>query len=95
MPRKRKAIKSALQKKGFTLETCQHHDRYKYYIDGKFTGVHTHISRGSGYKDYSDSLLGRMKKQLKLNSKEELLDLIDCPMEEKDYRNVLRENGIL
>jgi gluconate kinase len=95
MSRTRANIVSSLLKKGFRKEQCPHHDIYHYYVDGKFTHIHTFISRGSKYKDYSDSLLAKMRKQLKLDNKSDLLDLIDCPMLEEQYREVLRDKGFL
>ncbi|MCU7838887.1 MAG: hypothetical protein KZQ94_05860 [Candidatus Thiodiazotropha sp. (ex Troendleina suluensis)] len=94
MPRKRTAIETALKAKGFMQEACAHHDKYMYYVDDKFTGVHTRISRGSKYRDYSDNLLSKMKKQLKLNSSSELLALIDCPMTKEQYKQILHEKDL-
>lgn len=50
---------------------------------------------GSGYKDYSDSLLCQMAKQLRLDSKKDLCNLIDCPMDVDEYRAILAAKGFL
>ena len=89
MPRKRKDIEASLKKKGFTLETTDHR-YYKLYDSDKYTGIYTKISTGSSYKDYSDSLLGKIARQLRL-SKSELCDFIDCPMDEKQYRKKVKD----
>lgn len=87
-------IISALRKKGFIEIASSDHDLFVYCVDGKKTGVHTIISRGSGYKTYGDSLLGKMKRQLKLTSNQ-LLDLIDCPLEQKEYHSILKSQNII
>ncbi|MEZ5339344.1 MAG: hypothetical protein R3F46_13925 [bacterium] len=56
------------------------------------TGISTFISHGT--KDYGDSLLASMSRQLHL-SKQELLDFIDCRMSGADYLLLLRERGHL
>jgi predicted RNA binding protein YcfA (HicA-like mRNA interferase family) len=94
MPRDRKKIEKSLLNKGFTQDAGDHR-YYKYYDGNKYTGVFTFISRGSGYKVYSDSLLSDMWKQLKLNSKKELCDLIDCPMNESKYRAILKSKNLM
>lgn len=94
MPRKRRDIENALKAKGFR-EEVSHHRYYKYFVDNKFTGAYTYTSTGTKHKEYDDSLLARMVKQLKLNSRQELCDLIDCPMDEEQYRAILHEKGIL
>jgi len=94
MPRSRSRIEKSLSKKGFQLEET-HHRYWKVFDGERYTGVYTFISTGSGYKDYDDSLLSRMAKQLKLGSRKELCDLIDCPMDENAYREILAAKGFL
>lgn len=91
MQRKRADIEAALRKKGFQLEVKEH--RYYHFFNGeRYTGIHTYVSTGSGYKDYGDSLLGRMAKQLLLD-KNGLCRLVDCGMDEQEYRLVLKNKG--
>lgn len=92
MPRDRVDIEKSLLKKGF-VEVGGDHQFFHFYVDGKFTGIHTKLSRGTKYKVYDDSLLSKMWKQLKLDSKKELLQLIDCPMNEEQYRGKLQDKG--
>lgn len=42
-------------------------------------------------KDYSENILNSIRKQLRLDTKEQLLDLINCPLSEKDYRKIVNE----
>jgi hypothetical protein len=93
MQKSRGDIEKALSKKGFKMEE-KHHRYWYFYVGEIYTGVYTYISTGSGYKDYGDSLLGRMAKELNLNRKQ-LCDLIDCPMTNERYREILAEKGIL
>lgn len=92
--RERKKIEKALRKKGFVKKEGSNHRVYILSVDGLKTSISTIISRGSGYKVYSASLLGQMKGQLKLTNKQ-LLDLIDCPLSKEDYMNHLSNMGLL
>ena len=95
MSRDRKKIISALKKKGFVKGDKDHHDYYYFHHEGKISGVYTYFSTGSKYKVYGAPLLSQIKKQLKLNDNKELLNLIDCPMSEKDYINILKGKSYL
>lgn len=84
-----KAIRRALQRKGFRVQQG-HHTRLILTIDGDDSGIRTYISHGT--KDYGDSLLAAMSSQLHL-SKAELLEFIDCKMSGEAYLALLRERG--
>jgi hypothetical protein len=51
--------------------------------------------RGSGYKDYGDELLNKVKLQLRLDTVGQLRDFVDCPMTEQDYITYLKSKGII
>ena len=85
-------ILAALEGKGF-VDTGGDHHWLVLYVSGRKTSVRTKISRGQ--KDYGDSLLGAMKRQLHLNSVRDLLRLIDCPMGHEDLVQLLVEKGAL
>jgi predicted RNA binding protein YcfA (HicA-like mRNA interferase family) len=91
---KDKIIKSLL-KKGFEETSSTHHRMFFHKHQGKETGAKTFISHTPGLKAYNDSLLAKMKGQLKLNSKSELADLLNCPMSGEDYISKLKENGTI
>jgi len=68
-----------------------HHTYFWFYHNDQRTHIKTKISHGSN--EYSDSLLSAMQKQLKLNSKKELLELINCPMSQEDYIGLLKNKN--
>ncbi len=93
-PIPRDDIEIAFKKKGFVVEERDH--RYWYFLyQGKETGIRTKISKGSKYKDYTIGLLKSIKDHLKLDSLNQLKDLVECPIEKEDYENILKTKGII
>ncbi len=90
--RDRRVIEAALSAKGFALEPGRDHRYYRLMVDGKRTAISTFFSLGSGYKEYGDSLLAKVAKQLGL-TKAELLALIDCDLDGPSYLGLLRALG--
>ena len=88
-PRKTKAIRAALMKKGFIADDT-HHEMFWMVVDGKKTSIRTRISHGA--KEYGDELLALVARQVGL-SKQELNRLIDCPMDGRKIRALLVERG--
>ena len=88
-PRKTKAIRAALMKKGFIADDT-HHEMFWMVVDGKKTSIRTRISHGA--KEYGDELLALVARQVGL-SKQELYRLIDCPMDGQKLRALLVERG--
>ena len=86
--RRSTAVQAGLLKKGFRVEERGHH-YLVLYVDGQRTTIRTKVSHGR--MDYGDSLLSRMKEQLRLPTVRQLLRLIDCPMESGEYLTLLRE----
>ena len=84
-----------MKQKGFREQEKTKHRYYYFVYQGKDTGVSTFVSRGTKYKEISDSLLSQMWKQLHLNNRKELLDLVDCPMGEAQLMALLQTKGIL
>ncbi len=89
---KTRDIKSALLSKGFKVEES-HHEFLWFYHNDKRTHIKTRISHG--IEEYGPDLISAMKKQLKLNSKREIEDLLNCPMKEAEYIELLMKNGEL
>jgi len=83
---KTRKIDSALKEKGFMAKE-RDHTFYFLVINGKQTKIHTKLSHGS--KEYGDQLLSVMRKQLGLDNVVELKDLINCPMSEDQYVELL------
>jgi hypothetical protein len=92
--RDRDDIRRSLLRKGFFSKEQAKHEYLRFYLNGKPTSVVTFLSRGSGYKTYASALLAEMAHQLHL-TKQQLLDLIDCPLSEQDYTSLLQQQGIL
>jgi hypothetical protein len=92
----RRKLERALARKGFRKEEASRdHCFWWFYYQGKKTHIFTKISRGSGYKDYGDELLNKVKLQLRLDTVGQLRDFVDCPMTEQDYITYLKGKGII
>jgi hypothetical protein len=89
--RKTRRIHKSLSTKGFNTSNNDH-IWYILYVDGKKTSIRTKISHGK--KEYDDSLLGKMAGQLRL-SKNDLLELIDCPLSYEKYCDILFKKKII
>lgn len=87
-PIARSLIEASLLKKGFTKDKRDHRV-YVFYHKGKKTSARTKISTGTGYKVYDDNLLGKMKRQLLLDTNQEVRDLVSCPMSQAEYTKIL------
>jgi hypothetical protein len=83
-----------LKKKGF-IDSVNHsgdHKYLEYFADGKLI-LYTKISHGS-VKDLDDYLIRQMSSQCKL-TKQQFLDLANCPLSSEDYLKILKEKGEL
>ena len=89
MPRKREAVLSNLARKGFKLTEGDHIFLVYHRVDGLKTPIRTKVSRGSAHRDISDSLLGQMAKQVRLN-KSAFLELIDCTLDQTGFEQLVR-----
>jgi len=86
--RKQRDVEAGLRKKGFEQRTNDH-QFFVYYraSDQKKTSIRTKTSHGGS--DLGPVLLGLMAKQCGL-SKEQFLDLVDCPLSREAYEEILR-----
>jgi len=90
----RRLIESNLPSKGFVEEDTHH--RYFYHeYKGRRTGISTYTSHGSQYKSYGDALIRQMKKQLKLDTIKQTADLLQCPLSEDGYNEILKSKGLI
>jgi len=87
-----KALVSALLRKGFRQHSS-HHTFYWLYDGEKKTSVKTRVSHG--LSEYGDSLLAQVRKQLCLDTKMQLLDLVECPISQQDYLRILVQKGVV
>lgn len=98
MSRERDAIKEALLRKGFVHDTKAggtDHDFYRLQAEGRNRAIFTKLSRGRQYKVYGDPLMKLVQKQLQLDTRGQLNDLVDCPMSAEDYLRLLKGKGLL
>ena len=82
--------RSALLKKGFKISEGDHHF-YLYYYEGKVVAK-TKVSHND--QDIGDGLISKMSKQCQVN-KHQFFDLINCPLKEADYIEILKERGVI
>jgi len=82
-------IDSALTKKGFEKTSDGDHVRYYLYDpQTRATLAQTKMSHGVFGKAISSPLISQMARQLHL-MKTQFLNLIDCPLDEDGYREIL------
>ena len=89
MPRKAREVITGLGKKGFRKRENDH-TYLTLWVDGRKTAVWTKVSHGE--KEIHDRLLAVMARQICL-SRQQFLDLVDCPLTEVEYIQMLREGG--
>ena len=86
MPKDRRAVESALLRKGFIKEEGDHHYFYYCTTDGKRTSIRTKTSHSM--REISDPLLSAMARQVKL-TRPELLKLVECTLSRDEYESHL------
>ena len=87
-----RSVDSALRKKGFSRSVDSDHLVYRLFGSNEELFARTKISHGMLGSTLNADLISKMAHQLHL-TKKEFLDLIDCPMDEEQYRNILGEKG--
>ena len=92
MPRKHRDIISALTSKGFEEDRKRHHV-YLTYVNtqGLITSHFTKLSQANPGHDVSDNLLSQMTKQIGLKRRQEIERLIDCPMNQAEYEEAVKD----
>ncbi len=90
---RRKAMQS-LSKKGFHKVENSHHIYFHHKFKGKETGVYTYFSHSKKEKEIGSNLVLSMRKQLKLDKNSEAIDLLNCPMDGKQYNEILINKNI-
>jgi len=80
-------IEKGLLRKGFAKENSNH-KFFHLFINNRRTNIYTKISHGK--KEIDDYLIGRMASQTGL-TKNEFIDLIECPLSYEDYIKLLIE----
>ena len=85
----KKKVEKGLKKKGFKLASGDHR-YFVFCIANKETSIRTKISHGSK-KDIDNYLIAKMSLQTHL-SKNEFINLINCPISEEEYIKILQLN---
>ena len=91
MPVEREVIRSNISQKGFELAPDGDHDYYWLYMNGKKTKWWIKLSRGSNYRVYSDNLLKRQAKTLRVTFRQ-LVDFVTCKTKKQEFYNILCQN---
>jgi hypothetical protein len=91
MQLKTRDIDRSLPEKGFAREKGDH-VYFSFLYEGKDCGISTYFSHGD--REIGDPLIARMAKQLKL-SKRDFVRLVECPMNQSDYVERLRNQSLL
>ena len=90
----RRQVERALQRKGFRIRENDHRFFIYHTLDEKKTEVRTKTSHGKLGADIADPMIGRMAKQCRL-TKKEFENLIECPLSQEEYQNILVKNNVL
>ncbi len=82
---------SSLISKGFE-KSNNDHKKFILYINNKKTNIWTKVSHGKKSNDLGSFILSSIKKQIKLDTTSQLLELVDCTMSGSDYLEILKQN---
>lgn len=88
MPRDRRDIDTALQRKGFQRSDNDHHYYIYHTLAGKKTMKKTKMSMGTSHRTISDNLLGEMARQVGV-PKGKFLELVDCTLDQSGYEAIV------
>jgi len=91
----RASVIKNLPKKGFKMVEDSKHIVFFHEYQGKETGVKTYVSHSPKAKVISGDLVTHMRKQLRLESSRDVVNLVECPMTAEGYRSHLRSKGLI
>ena len=80
----------ALFKKGF-VQINSKHKHFVLMVNDELSEVKTIISHGN--KEYSDSLMQSVKRQMKLDNNSDVDNFFDCPLDKDGYVKLLINSG--
>jgi hypothetical protein len=89
-----KDFEGALNRKGFFLDRRTDDKIYYFYYQGLKTHIHTKVSMGKS-EDLRDKLLGNIKRQMNFDSTAQLLQFIDCSLDEGAYIAHLKAKQVI
>ena len=76
----RKQAEKSLKGKGFQRDKKGDHIFFYHYFEGVETGIKTYVSHSKKYRDIGPDNLESMRRQLRLESRNSLIQLLECPM---------------
>jgi len=88
-------VRKSLRIKGFTEDSARHHIFLRLMFEGKHTHIYTKCSHGADKDDVGHGLVTAMRKQLELETKRQVEDLVNCPMTQEEYIQTLLDSGKL
>ena len=91
MPRPRRSVMAALERKGFAASEGDHTYYIYHTADGRKTLAKTKVSHSG--KDIADKVLGMMARQCRLTAPQ-FRDLVDCPLSREAYEGILKAQGL-
>ena len=91
MPKPRRAVMAALERKGFVASEGDNTYYIYHTADGRKTLAKTKVSHSG--KDIADPILGMMARQCKLTAPQ-FRNLVDCPLSREAYETILRNQGL-
>lgn len=89
---KEKDVIKSLKKKGFVKTKKGKHKFFNFKYNNKITSINTHFSNNG--QEIDDGLISLMAKQVYLTNSQ-FKDLVNCPLSEADYIEILIGKGIL
>lgn len=88
--------KKSLVAKNFTNKAGkQKHLTYRHFYKGKYYHCYTYFSHGMSTIAKNSPILRSMVRQLNLDTKKQVVELLRCPMSEAEYIEILIRKGIL
>jgi predicted RNA binding protein YcfA (HicA-like mRNA interferase family) len=92
VPKGKRDVEQALQRKGFERTEGDHHRFIYRSIEGKKSRANTKTSHSG--KDIPDNILNQMAKQCGLNNAA-FKELIECPLDREGYEKYLKQKNML
>jgi hypothetical protein len=85
-----------LVQKGFEHKNDRDHVWFHHRFNGKYTGPKTCLSHSRNeMRDIRDQLAKKIQRQLRLDTKRQLEDLVNCPMDGDAYVALMRSKGVI
>ena len=84
-----------LGKKGFRREEDRDHVYYYMEYKGTETGIKTFFSHSKQFRDLHGDIVTKMRRQLRLDSTAQIKNLLECPMSQDDYVDLLIRKGLI